>query len=124
MKCLFPKAIKWSTQWLNKFSLQNDIECPGNDHYYKTSGTWFSDFCGNLVAGLWPSLVAQASLPQPVLSIESVEDPIDMSQKCSISSYEPRGIPLKPNLVSFSNLNPCPSNRSHKRTILVRGLVF
>ena len=41
-----------------------------------------------------------------------------------IDSYDPPDIPLKPRLVSFSNLNPCASNRCHKWTILVHLLVF
>ena len=36
-----------------------------------------------------------------------------------IASYDPPGIPLKANLVSIPELNPCPSNHHHKWTILV-----
>ena len=41
-----------------------------------------------------------------------------------INSYGPPGIPHKPDLVSFSDLNPCPSNSCHKGTMLVHLLVF
>ena len=41
-----------------------------------------------------------------------------------IDLYDPPGIPLKPSLVSFSKLNPCPSNHCHKGTILVHLLAF
>ena len=41
-----------------------------------------------------------------------------------ICSYDPLGIPLKSGLASFSKLNSCPSNRCHKRAILVHSLAF
>ena len=41
-----------------------------------------------------------------------------------IDTHDPPGIPLKPNLVPFSNLNPCASNHSHKWTILLHLLAF
>ena len=34
-----------------------------------------------------------------------------------IDSYDLSGIPLKPNLVSFSDLNPYPSNHCHNRLL-------
>ena len=45
-----------------------------------------------------------------------------MTNSFLIDSYDPPGIPRKPNLVSFSKLNPCPSNRCQKGTILVHLL--
>ena len=62
-----------------------------------------------------------------VPSIENVgrPDPFHISRMHPLlDSYDPYGIPLKPNSVSFSNLNPCPSNRCQKLTILVHLLVF
>ena len=47
-----------------------------------------------------------------------------MPKASLIESYDLPGIPLKPDLVSFSNLNPCPSNNRHKWTILVDLLTF
>ena len=69
-----------------------------------------------LAAGLWLSPVICS-----FARVENVEDPFDISQmRPLIDSYDPRGIPLKPNLVSFYNLNPYPINRCHEGKILVQ----
>ena len=57
--------------------------------------------------------------------IPNVEDRCVMcQQRPLLDSYDPPGIPLKANLLSFSNMNHCPSNRCHKWTILVHLLAF
>ena len=60
-----------------------------------------------------------------VLAIKNIEDPFDISQTCPlIDSYDPHGIPCKLDLMSFSSLNPYPSNCCHKWTIVVHLLAF
>ena len=47
-----------------------------------------------------------------VPSIQNVEDQLVMCQPCPlIDLYDPPGIPLKPNLVSFSKVKSCASDR-------------
>ena len=60
--------------------------------------------------------VAQSGRPSfppsvTVPSSENVEDPFDISRmRPLIDLHDPPGIPLKPNLGSFYNLNPYPIN--------------
>ena len=79
-----------------------------------------------LARRLWLSPVAWASLPQPQYHLFKMSE--DQLAVCHprplIDLYDPPGIPLKPNLVSFSNMNPCLSNQCHKWTILVHLLAF
>ena len=69
---------------------------------------------------------SQLSFPPSatVPSTENAEDWLDISRTHPlIDLYNPPGIPLKPNLVSFSKMNPCASNCCQKWTTLVHLLV-
>ena len=67
-----------------------------------------------------------ASLPQPQYGpVKTLKTSLSLCRPHPwINSHDPPGIPLKPNLVSFSKLKPCAPNRSHNWTILVHLLVF
>ena len=68
--------------------------------------------CTGIAASLWlMSPVIRASLSVTVPSTErDVTHVCHMTNAFLIDLYDPRGIPLKPNLVSFSKLNLCSSS--------------
>ena len=80
---------------------------------------------------LWPSCRCVAgrghrNFPPSVTfpCIENAEDTFDISWMHFFIRFVWPGIPLKPNLWSFSKLNPWPSNCCYKWTILVHLLAF
>ena len=83
----------------------------GND----SSGLWmpYPASCRSVAQCSCLSFPPSATVPP----IQNVEDRFVMCQPCPLlNSHDPPGIPLKPNLVPVSNMNPCPSNRCHKWT--------